>query len=242
MEPFRRLMTVVLIAGTAAGLLLFAIQHAIVDPLIFRAEQYEHAGHEGHAVNADAVANADAGGGAATADWQPRDGTERTMYTVLGTTLTGIGFSALLFGIASALGLELSVGRGVALGLIGFACCALAPAIGLPPKPPGAAAAELRAAQFWWVGTAVATGAGLWAITRARGSWSWWIGGALLIALPHLIGAPSPIGGSPVPSDLSRQFAIASVVTQAAFWILLGGIGGPLYARVFPPSNPGRGR
>ena len=68
------------------------------------------------------------------------------------------------------------------------------------------------------------------------------IGGALLIALPHLIGAPSPVGASPVPSDLSRQFAIASVVTQAAFWILLGGIGGPLYARVFPPSSLGRGR
>jgi predicted cobalt transporter CbtA len=34
-----------------------------------------------------------------------------------------------------------------------------------------------------------------------------------------------------VPADLSRQFALASVITQAVFWTLLGAIGGPLSAR-----------
>jgi predicted cobalt transporter CbtA len=100
-----------------------------VGPLIDRAEQLEPAGHEGHASAA-----------AAPHEWEPADGTERTMYTVLGTTLTGIAFAALIFGVALVLGLELNVTRGVALGLLGFACCAFAPAMGLPPKPPGAAA------------------------------------------------------------------------------------------------------
>jgi cobalt transporter subunit CbtA len=228
MESFRHLMTVVLIAGAAAGLLLSAIQHVTVGPLIHRAESYEHAGHEGHA---------GAGIAATPEEWQPQDGVERTMYTVLGTALTGIAFAAVLFGIASAFGLELNLARGLLLGLLGFACCALAPAIGLPPKPPGAAAADLHAAQIWWVSSAIATAAGLWAIGRSHGSWAWRVGGMLLIALPHLIGAPEPIGSSPVPADLSRQFAIASVGTQAIFWIALGGIGGSLYARAFRPSS-----
>ncbi len=104
--------------------------------------------------------SASAGGTVAPEEWQPQDGVERTMYTVLGTSLTGIAFAAVLFGIASALGLELNVTRGLLLGLASFACCALAPSIGLPPKPPVAAAADLHAAQVWWVTSAIATAAG----------------------------------------------------------------------------------
>jgi cobalt transporter subunit CbtA len=263
MDMFRRLMTIALIAGTAAGLLLAALQHVIVGPLIYRAEQFEqaadhaeHAGHGGHAAAAGAPTAAAASAASAPSasapesavresvapEWQPADGMERTMYTALGTGLTGIGFAALLFGVASALGLELTVTRGVWLGLIGFACCTLAPAIGLPPKPPGAAAADLHTSQLWWVGTAVATALGLLAIVRAHGWWTWRIGGMLIIALPHLIGAPEPVGASAVPPELSRQFAIASVATQAVFWILLGGIGGGLYARTCSPAATERAR
>jgi cobalt transporter subunit CbtA len=233
MDAFRRLMTVVLIAGAAAGLLLAAVQHVTVGPLIYRAEGHEHAGHEAHASERGTVT---------PEEWQLRDGVERIVYTVLGTALTGIAFAAVLFGIASALGLQLNFTRGLLLGLVGFACCALAPAIGVPPKPPGAAAADLHAAQIWCVSSAIATAVGLWTIGRSDGSWIWRVGGMFVIALPHLIGAPAPIGSSPIPPELSRQFAIASVATQAIFWIKLGGLGGLLYARAFRSSSMERAR
>jgi cobalt transporter subunit CbtA len=231
MEHFRRLMTAALIAGAVSGVVLWALQFVAIGPLIARAETYEAAdAHQGHEVPSGGASN-DAASHEMAHPWEPADGIERTMYTLAGTILTGIGFSAVLFGIAAALGLRLDARRGIALGLAGFACCALAPAIGLPPKPPGAAAAELRAAQLWWVGTATVTGFGLWIIASANGSWLRRFGGALLIVLPHAIGAPAPAGHSVVPADLSRQFALASVITQAVFWILLGAIGGPLSAR-----------
>ena len=54
-----------------------------------------------------------------------------------------------------------------------------------------------------------------------------------LIALPHLVGAPqAPTDGSAVPAGLAAEFAAASVAIAASFWIVLGGIGGWLYARL----------
>jgi cobalt transporter subunit CbtA len=210
---FRRLVIVVLVAGTTAGLLLAILQLVAIAPLIHAAETYEDAAlHGDH-------------------EWQPSEGFERTAYTVLGTTLTGVAFSALLFGVASLLGLDLDRRRGLWLGLGGFACCALAPAIGLPPRPPGAPAAELHAAQVWWWTTALTTAVGLWAIGRAEGRWTWRGVGLTCLLVPHLLGAPQAIGSSAVPPDLMWRFAVVSIATQAVFWLLLGSLGSHLYAR-----------
>jgi cobalt transporter subunit CbtA len=221
MIAFRRLMTVVLVAGIAAGLLLAMLQIVVVTPMIHEAEQYEQteAAWEQQRVHEHG--------------WQPADGVERIAYTIAGTVLTGIAFSALLFGSASLLGLEVNLRRGVALGLAGFACCALAPAIGLPPKPPGVTLANLEAAQIWWFATAFATAIGLWAFSRANGSWTWWVVGAACMVLPHLVGVPRTIDSTPVPVDLIRRFAVIVIATQAAFWLLLGVFGSYLYARTF---------
>jgi cobalt transporter subunit CbtA len=223
---FRRLLTVVLIAGTTAGLLLAALQLVTVVRLIHQAEAYEHGEHS------------EAGDAApGEHDWQPSDGLERTTYTVLGTMLTGIAYSALLFGVASLLGLELERRRGLWLGLAGFLCCALAPALGLPPRPPGVPRVALHAAQAWWCATALATAVGLWAMTQAEGKWTWRVAGLACLLCPHLIGAPQATGTSIVPADVSRSFVVASIATQAVFWVLLGGVGGHLLV-----STPRRSR
>jgi cobalt transporter subunit CbtA len=221
MIAFRRLMTVVLMAGIAAGLLLAVLQLVAVTPLIHEAEKYERAEDAGseHGLHEH--------------DWQPADGVERTAYTIAGTVLTGIAFSALLFGSASLLGLEINLGRGVALGLAGFACCVLAPAIGLPPRPPGVTLANVESAQIWWFATAFATAIGLSAVQRANGSWAWRVAGAVCVVLPHIVGVPQTIGSTPVPVDLIRRFAVIVIATQAAFWLLLGAFGSYLYARAF---------
>ena len=226
MEGFRRLMTIVLIAGIAAGALLAALQFVAIRPMIHRAEVYET-----ELVKAGRLPPEN------DHEWQPAEGTERVGYTVMSTLLLGVGYAAMLLGGANLLSLRIRLREGLLLGFAGFACFALAPALGLPPKPPGVAGAELNAAQIWWALTACATAAGLSLIALARGRWPWRIVGLLLIVAPHLYGAP-PVAPPLTDAlrDLSRQFAAISVATQLAFWLTLGGVGGFLLAK--PASRP----
>ena len=81
MNQFRTLMLAVFGSGALAGLILFALQHFAVVPLIQDAETYEAAGHDAHS----GPTQEDEG-------WQPAEGWERTSFTALTTMLTGIGF------------------------------------------------------------------------------------------------------------------------------------------------------
>src|SRR2546422_3548626 len=82
-NQFRRLMLVALASGTFAGLLLFAVQHFTVVPLIESAEAYETAAHQSAAVDPhDGAGDAHDHGG-----WQPADGWQRTSFTALATVL-----------------------------------------------------------------------------------------------------------------------------------------------------------
>jgi cobalt transporter subunit CbtA len=218
-------MTVVLLSGALAGFALFVAQHLAVVPLIETAETYEAAAQQAM----PGMAHEDEG-------WQPSDGIKRTSFTALSTMLSGIGFAAVLIGGAALSGRALDTRRGMLWGLAGFVCFVLAPALGLPPKPPGAAVADLYARQLWWLGTAAATAAGLWLMANREHGWVPRIAGAALLLLPHLVGAPSASEPSAVPEELMREFAIVSVATTALFWLLLGAIGGFLYGRVVTPS------
>ena len=92
--------------------------------------------------------------------------------------------------------------------------------LGLPPEVPGAKAAALNDRQLWWFLCAALTAAGLWSMIFRSGA-VWAIGGIVLIALPHLIGAPVPdrIGG-PVPPELAAHFVAASLFTAAVCSLL----------------------
>lgn len=227
MDAFRRLMGGALVAGAIAGVVLFLLQWGLMLPLIQEAERYEHAAHAAHADAAGAS-------GAATgheAAWEPSEGFERTAYTALGTTLTGIAYAAVFFGVAALLGLTLSGRHAWWLGLAGFACFALGPAIGLPPRPPGAAVPELQAAQIWWLATSLATAVGLWLISGRDSSWQRRGIGILFLLAPHLVGAPRPHHTDTLPRDLIWQFALASVGTQAVFWLVLAKVGSLVQGR-----------
>ena len=51
--------------------------------------------------------------------------------------------------------------------------------------------------------------------------------GVVLIALPHLIGAPHPSSPeSAVPAVLAAEFAARSIASMAVFWIVLGAVFG----------------
>jgi cobalt transporter subunit CbtA len=221
---FQRIFLTALIAGVVAGLFAAGVQRIKIIPLIESAEVYE-AG-EAH--------GGDAGAGLAQA-WQPRAGLERAAYTALADVLAGIGFAFLLTGAIALAGLRgyvINAQRGILWGAAGFTVFALAPALGLPPLPPGMEAAGLVQRQVWWIATAATTALGLGLIVFPRGLVYPMIGVGLLI-LPHLIGAPEPpeIGGK-VPSGIVAEFIIASLAAAGLFWLLLGIITGWLYHRL----------
>jgi cobalt transporter subunit CbtA len=224
MDRFRHMMTVVLLSGIAAGLILFAVQHLTIVPLIQKAEVYEKAGKESDA--------ASSGGHRHDEGWQPAAGLERTSFTALATVLTGIGFAAVLFGVFFLVGTPLDAKRGLLLGLAAFTCVGLAPAVGLPPQPPGVAVADLHARQIWWTGTVIATGIALWLLFGKRIPKLVRPLGIIILILPHLIGAPRATGQNVVPEQLIHRFTLLSIATTGIFWLLLGLLGGLLYQLV----------
>jgi cobalt transporter subunit CbtA len=220
MTQLRKLMVVVFAAGTLAGLALFVVQHFTVVPLIHAAENYEAGAHQANSN----VPNDDEG-------WHPAEGWQRTSLTALTTVLTGIGFAAILFGVMAISGKTIDTQHGALWGLAAFTCFSLAPALGLPPQPPGVAVADLPQRQLWWAGTVIATAVGMWLITGQMRSWPLRISGAVCLFLPHLIGAPAASGLSSVPAELVRRFTIASLATSGVFWLLIGTLGGLIYSR-----------
>ena len=221
---FQRIFLTALIAGAVAGLFTAGIQRIKIIPLIDQAEVYE-AG-EPH--------SGDAGTGVTEA-WRPQAGLERAAYTALADVLAGIGFAFLLTGaiaLASLRGYAVNARRGVLWGAAGFMVFVVAPALGLPPLPPGVEAAALVDRQVWWIAAAITTAFGLGLIVFPRRLVYRVIGVGLLI-LPFTIGAPEPPEiAAKVPPILVAQFAVASLSAASLFWLLLGTISGWLYHRL----------
>lgn len=214
-------------AGLLAALLLTLLQSFWVAPLILQAETYENS-----APVAEAHEHADAAEGHHhdAEAWSPEDGWQRVLSTTGGNLVVAVGFALIL----AALYTLRAPGRtasGALWGLAGFAVFCLAPTLGLPPELPGTAAADLAQRQLWWVGTAAATAAGLGLIVFAH-NWLLKAVGAALLVIPHVIGAPQPeVHESLAPEALEAQFKVASLLTNAAFWLALGLLSAWLYRR-----------
>jgi len=207
-------MFVVLVSGTLSGVVLFVVQRFTVIPLIETAETHEAAQRAGSGLPHEEEG------------WQPTNGWERTSLTAITTILTGIGFAAILFGTLSLARVQVNARRGALWGLAGFVCFGLAPALGLPPQPPGAAVAGIVQRQVWWISTALATAAGLWFVAGRKRAWPLRLGGVVGMLLPHVIGAPAASGQSAVPVQLIRRFAVTSLAATGLVWLGLGAIGG----------------
>ncbi len=229
MKLLRRVIFSAALAGVLAGLLLYAVQSVFVVPLILDAENYETAEPAQQAQPADdghSHSHEHAGG-----DDHALFGLERrSLLTAAADAVTGVGFGLLLVaGFALRGGVDWR--RGLAWGVAGFMAFTLAPAIGMPPELPGDFAAPLADRQFWWFFAAVATAGGLALVAFAE-SWPWRAAGLVLIALPHIVGAPSPEEhGGLAPDELRQSFRIAALATMALFWVVLGGLAGFFYRR-----------
>ncbi|NKB55749.1 MAG: cobalt transporter [Alphaproteobacteria bacterium] len=227
-----RVLAIGLLAGLVAGVIVTGAQMLRVIPLIHKAETYETSAPADHHAHATAVAahSHDEDG------WAPEDGLERTAFTLLANVLTAVGFGLLLNAALAIYGGPVGLRKGVLWGLAGFTVFVLAPSLGLPPELPGLNAADLFHRQSWYLGTVLATGGGL-ALLIFLSHWAFKAAGLVLIAAPHAIGAPHPaeLGGS-APPELAAMFAIASIVTAALLWVVLGGVSGYLHARYANPA------
>ena len=211
-----RVLLAALLAGIAAGLIMGAIQHVRLTPLILEAEIYETQGHD-LAKGVAADERSPAGDG-----WTPADGWQRTLATTATQAMAGAGFAAILAGISLLTGLAITRENGVIWGLCGFLAATVAPAAGLPPELPGMPAGDLLERQIWWVGTIAATASGLYLIAVRRGTWAMALA-IVLIGLPHIIGAPVPVSHeSAVPPHLAASFAANAIAAGAIFWSLIG--------------------
>jgi cobalt transporter subunit CbtA len=236
----RIFLTVALLAGIGAGVVNWAVHMFGTTPLILDAEVYENAGAaEEPAATAPAEAEATAHiDEAGTAEhehdaeaWEPADGWQRNLFTLGADVVTGVGFAFLLTAAIVFFGKGADWRRGLLWGLAGFACFTLAPSLGLPPELPGTEAAPLLERQLWWIGTAVATGAGLFAAARLRNVYGYAIA-VVLIAAPHVIGAPQPEHpGGLAPEELEHKFILVAIATSLVFWLVLGVLTGAFFKR-----------
>jgi len=219
---FQKMLTSGLFAGFAAGLISGVLQFVFVQPVLLHAELYESGQliHFGPAAQAEALLP--------TVEWT------RNLLTVLFTALIFSAYGLLLvagFALAEGRGAQIDTRTGVLWGLAGFAVFQFAPAAGLPPELPGMAAADLQARQIWWLSCVVATGAGLWLLAVERGV-ATSVAGVILLAAPHVIGAPHPHAFTgPTPPELASLFAARTLGVGLASWALLGLLAGYFWVR-----------
>ncbi|NML76901.1 CbtA family protein [Rhizobium sp. S-51] len=236
MSLFRSLVFTSVLVGLIVGTVVTLAQFLGTTPLILAAEVFEGGDvAESHGAGQGTVAAHDHGDAAATeahdhhsADaWAPADGIERNAYTLVANILTATGFALALNGLMQISGRQSDWRHGLIWGLCGFVVVMLAPGFGLHPELPGTPAAPLLDRQVWWVGTALSTAAGLALLFFQRKPWAA-AAAIVLIALPHVIGAPLPPDGEHAlaPEAMSHRFVVVATLTSLLFWALLGALSG----------------
>lgn len=244
MHIFRNIVFVAALVGLAAGLMLTVLQQFGTQPLIVKAEIVEQANaakaaaphdHAAAGVHDHAALTAQEEAAASAHEhdpdaWEPADGIERFGWTLVANIISGVGFALLLVAASELKGGLTSWREGLLWGLAGFAVFTLAPSIGLPPEAPGVEGAPLLDRQIWWTATVVATAIGLALIAYGRQPLLA-LGGVLLIAAPHVVGAPLPAEPAAIPHDLEHNFVVAVIVTGFVFWATLGTLAGALRRR-----------
>ena len=222
---FHRILLAGIVAGLVAGVALTALQWGAVTPLILEAETFG-AGRGGDGVPAGAVGAESSGTHEQGSHdhgeaWAPEGVIERTAWTAVSNVATAIGFALLLVALFAWRG-GATWRQGLLWGAAGFVVFFANPAIGLHPELPGDFAANLPDRQLWWLFAVVCSAAGVGLLLIAPKSIAKFAG-ALLLAVPHLAGAPrTEVAGGLAPSALGEQFLVASVATNAVFWLLLG--------------------
>ena len=209
-----KLLTSALFAGAAAGLIAGLLQLVFVQPVLLHAELYE----SGELVHFGAAA-------VSAHPELPGFDLVRDLLTIVFTMLTYTGYAMMLVALmllAEERGADVTARSGIIWGVAGFIAAHFAPGFTLAPEVPGVAAADVGARQVWWFATVAAAGIAMWLLAFGR-NWAMWGVAVILLAAPHLIGAPEPDSFSgPVPTELGALFAARAFGVGLAAWAVLG--------------------
>ena len=221
---FSKVVVSALIAGFGAGLFAAALQFAFVQPILLHAELFETGALTHFGADPSAAHVAHEGG----IDIM-RDG-----LSVMFSALIYVGYALMLLALmvfAEERGHPITARTGLIWGIAGWITVQMAPAFGLAPELPGMNAADVDARQIWWFATVAATGFGLWFIAFGR-NWAMWGVAIILLAAPHIIGAPMPdtLTG-PAPPELGAEFAARAIGTGLAVWAVLGLLLGAVWSK-----------
>jgi len=242
----QKMVTSALIAGFGAGLLAALLHFAFVQQYILLGEQYESGAlthfetsapptaHDQGSDHAADAAEPAAGGHAHSHEAGEVSTLTRNSLTVLFAGLIYVAYALILmagFGLAQSFGKVITAREGLLWGIAGFASFQLAPALGLAPELPGTIAADLTARQIWWWGTVLSTGTGLALLAYGRGYVA--IAAAvLLLAVPHIIGAPLPDAyWGAAPPEVGAMFSARVLGTALTVWAVLGWLAGYLWSQ-----------
>ncbi|MDA5095426.1 CbtA family protein [Aliiroseovarius sp. KMU-50] len=216
-----------MLAGVLTGIIASALQFYFVIPLVLEGELYETGARIHFPV--DGSPQSEAGAPGLGGEWG------RHLMTVAFNFVSFTAYGLILVALmayAALRGVAVTPKSGLLWGLAGFTAVQLAPAMGLPPELPGTIAPEVMPRQIWWSGTIIASAAGLALIAFGRGL-PMILGGAALLLLPHLIGAPhlDTYWGVSAP-ELAAHFATVSLGVAAASWAVLGTLCAWFYQKV----------
>lgn len=236
-----RFVLAALVVGLLAGGVLTVLQNLRLTPLILAAEVYEKVDDAKKDVAAGQSAPAPAckeGMSGMTmcpengaAEWEPAPGLQRIGLAGVASLLAGGGFAAILAGLSLLLNVPITRANGWIWGLSGFFAVHLATGVGLAPEIPGMPVADLTLRQIWWLGTIIATSAAIYCFAIRKEFWAPFLG-VILLAIPHIIGAPlAPEGETSVPPALAAEFAANALACAAIFWLVMG----VLLGRFIPP-------
>jgi cobalt transporter subunit CbtA len=219
-----RIFASALYAGLAAGLVAAALQFVFVIPLLLEGELYE----TGARVHYQARDVFESPAGAPALGWDLR----RHGLTIAMSVISYTAFALLLVAAMAAAarrGVQIDARRGLIWGVAGFFAVSMAPAFGLPPELPGTMGAPIGARQFWWAATMALSAAGIALIALPRGEKAplLALGGAMLLLLPHLWGAPHlELYFGIAPPELAALFSVRSLGVAAVGWTVLGIVAG----------------
>lgn len=220
-----RMFAAAMAAGVLAAVLITVVEAFTTTPLILAAEELEIGAPvihdqlqpENGQIDPDTVSHAHDPNA-----WAPTDGLERFLYTVLANAVTGIAF-ALFLVVGLTFGeRKPDLIKSMLLAMAGFATFTLGPVMGLAPELPAMPSVDLQDRQIWWAFTVAFTFCGLiclfWTQSNALK-----VLGIVVLAVPHIWGAPQPTTmSSQVPATLAAHFAATSIVISALFWAMIG--------------------
>jgi len=209
-----KLLTSALFAGAAAGLIAGLLQLLFVQPVLLHAELYE----SGELVHFGSIASS------AHPDLPGFDAV-RDLLSIVFSMLTYTGYAMMLVAlmlIAEERGAHVTARTGIIWGIAGFVAAHFAPGFSLAPELPGSAAADIGARQVWWFATVISAGIAMWLLAFGR-NWAMWGSAVILLAAPHVIGAPMPdtLTG-PVPTEIASLFASRAYGVGMVAWVMLG--------------------